>query len=57
MMRLGMYHDVWKCNVLAGEHKSRSCWRMMLNSSFPLGMMNEDDCVNKPVGEDDSVGE
>ena len=42
---------------LAGEDKSRSCWRMMLNSSFPLRMMNEDDCENNPVGEDNSVGE
>ena len=56
MMRICMYHDVWKCDVLAGENKSRIAageW----NSSFPLGMMNEDDCKNKPVGEDDSVGE
>ena len=54
MMRLCMYHDVWKCDVLAGENKSRSCWRIELDSSFPLGMMNEDD---KLAGEDNSVGE
>ena len=41
---------------LAGEDKSRRCWRMMLNSSFPLGMMNEDDGENKPAGEKESVG-
>ena len=57
MMRICMYYDVWKCNALAGENKSQSCWRIMLNSSFPLRMMNEDDWVNNPVGEDDSVGE
>ena len=43
---------------LAGENKSRiACWRIELNSSFLLGMTNEDDCKNKPAGEDDSVGE
>ena len=58
MMRICMYHDVWKCDVLAGENKSRiACWRIELNSSFPLGMVNEDDCENKPVGEKNSVGE
>ena len=57
MMHLCMYHDVWKCNVLAEENKSRRCWRIELNSSFPLGMMNEDDCKNKPAGEKNSVGE
>ena len=58
MMHLCMYHDVWKCNVLAGENKSRiTCWRIELNSSVPLGMTNEDDCKNKPAGEDDSIGE
>ena len=25
MMHMCMYHDVWKCDVLAGENKSRSC--------------------------------
>ena len=53
MMRICMYHNVWKCDVLAGENKSWSCWRIELSSSFPLGMMNEDD---KPVGEKNSVG-
>ena len=43
-------HNVWGCDVLAGEDKSRSCWRIVLNSSFPLGMVNEDGCENKPVG-------
>ena len=57
MMRICMYHDVWICNVLAGENKSQSCWRVELSSSFPLGMVREDDCENKPAGEDDSVGE
>ena len=28
-----------------------------MNSSFPLGMVNESDCENKPVGEDNTVGE
>ena len=28
-----------------------------MNSLFPLGMMNEDDCENKPAREDNSVGE
>ena len=54
MMRICMYHDVCKCDVLAGENKSRGCWRIELNSSFPLGMMNEG---NKPAGEENSVGE
>ena len=50
MMRICMYHDVWKCNVLAGENKSRiTCGRIELNSSFPLGMTNEDDCKDKSV--------
>ena len=49
-----MYHDVWKCDVLAGENKSRSYWRIELDSSFLLGMMNEDD---KLAGEYNSVGE
>ena len=52
-----MYHDVWGYNVLAGGNKSRIvCWRIELNSSFPMGMTNENDCKNKPAGEDDSVG-
>ena len=56
-MRLCMYHDVWKCNVLAGGNKSRiACWRIELNFSFLLGMMNKDDRENKPVGEENSVG-
>ena len=50
-----MYGNVM---FLAGENKSRiAAGEKDLNSSFPLGMMNEDDCTNKPVGEDDSVGE
>ena len=53
MMCICMYHDVWKCDVLAGENKSRGWWRVKLSSSFPLGMMNGDD---KPVGEKNSVG-
>ena len=57
MVRICMYHDVWKCDVLAGENKSRSCWRIELSSSFPLGMVNEDDCEDKPAGEKNSVGE
>ena len=48
-----MYHDVWEYYVLAGENKSRSCWRIELSSLFPLGMMNEGD---KLAREDDSVG-
>ena len=52
-MHVMMYEDVM---FLAGENKSRSCWRIVLSSSFPLGMMNEDDSKNKPVGEDNSVG-
>ena len=48
MMRICMYHDVWEYDALAGGNKPRSCWRIELSSSFPLGMMNEDD---KPVGE------
>ena len=50
-MHVMMYEDVM---FLAGENKSRSCWRIVLSSSFPLGMMNEGD---KLAGEDDSVGE
>ena len=57
MMRTCMYHDVWTCNVLAGENKSRSCWRIELNSSLLLGMVNEGDCENKPAGEKNSIGE
>ena len=57
MMRICMHHDVWTCNVLAGENKSRSCWRIELSSSFPLGMMNEDNCENKRAGEKNVVGE
>ena len=53
MMHICMYHDVWGYDVLAGKNKSRSCWRIELSSSFPLGMMNEDD---KPIGEKHSVG-
>ena len=49
-----MYGNVM---FLAGENKSRSCWRIVLSSSFPPGMMNEGACKNKPVGEDDSVGD
>ena len=45
---------VWKCDVLDGENKSRSCWRIELDSSFPLGMVSED---NKLAGEDNFVGE
>ena len=26
-----------------------------MNSSFPLGIVNEDDCENKPAGEDNSA--
>ena len=54
MIRICMYHDEWNCDVLAGENKSRSCWRIELNSSFPLGTMNEGDTL---AGEDDSVRE
>ena len=54
MMRICMYHDVWEYNVLAGENKSWSCWRIKLSSSFPLGMMNGDDNLAR---EDDSIGE
>ena len=57
MMRICMCHDVWTCNVLAGENKSRSYWRIELSSSFLLGMMTEDGCENKPAGERISVGE
>ena len=54
MTRICMYYDVWKRDVLAGENKSRiAVWRIELSSSFPLGMMNEDD---KPVGEKNFVG-
>ena len=56
MMRICMYHDVWTCNVLAGENKSQSCWRIELSSSFLLGMVNEGDCENEPAEGDDSVG-
>ena len=44
-MHVMMYGDV---TFLVGENKSRSCWRIELSSSFPPGMMNEDD---KPAGE------
>ena len=57
MMRICMYYDVWNCDVLIGENKSRSWWRIELDSSFPPGMENEDDCENKPIGEYNSVGE
>ena len=57
MMRICMYHDVWEYNVLAGENKSWSCWRIELSSSFSLGMMKEDDCENNPAGEKNFVGE
>ena len=57
MIRICMSHDVWICNVLAGENKFRSCWRIGLNSSFPLGMVNEDGCENKHAGEENFVGE
>ena len=53
-MHVMMYEDVM---FLAGENKSWSCWRMVLSSSFPLGMMHEEGCKNKLVGEDNSVGE
>ena len=49
-----MYEDVI---LLAGENKSRSFWRIELSSSFLLEMTNEDDCVNRPAGEDNFVGE
>ena len=43
---------------LAGENKSRiATGEKELNSSFPLGITNEDDCENKPTGEDNSAGE
>ena len=32
------------------------CWGKELNSSFPRGITNKDDCKNKPAGEDNSVG-
>ena len=57
MMRTCMYHDVWKCDVSAGETKSRNRWRIELSSSFPLGMMNEDDYEKKPARGDNYVGE
>ena len=57
MMHICMYHDVWTSNVLSGENKSRSCWGIELNASLPPGMVNEDDCENKLVGEKNSVGE
>ena len=53
-MHVMMYEDAM---FLVGENKSRSCWRIELSSSFPLGMMNEDGCENKPAGERSSVGE
>ena len=40
-----------------GKIKSQSCWRIKLNASLPPGMVNEDDCEDKPTGEDNSVGE
>ena len=43
---------------LAGENKSRiAAGAKELNSLFLLGKANEDDCENKPAGEDNSVGE
>ena len=54
MMRICMHHDVWTCNILAGENKSRSCWRIKLDAWLPLGMMDEGD---KLAGEDNSIGE
>ena len=49
-----MYENVM---FLAGENKSRvAAGEKKLNSSFPLGIANEDDCENKPAGEDNSVG-
>ena len=52
-----MYHDLLTCNVLAGENKSRSCWRIKLNASLPPGMVNKDDCEDKPAGEKNSIEE
>ena len=64
-----MYHDVWQCDVyeciFVWENKSLTnagkfveSWAdVEESSSFPLGMMNDADCTNKPVGEDDSVGD
>ena len=43
---------------LAGENKSRiAAGEKELNSSFLLEIANEDDCDNKPAGEDNSIGE
>ena len=43
---------------LAGENKSQiAAGEKELNSSFPLGIADEDDCENKPVGEDNFAGE
>ena len=56
MMRM---HVMMHENVmfLAGENKPRiAVGEKKLNSSFPLGIMDEDVCENKPAGEDNSVG-
>ena len=50
-----MYGNVM---FLVGENKSRiAVGEKRLNSSFPLGIVNEDNCENKPVGQDNSAGE
>ena len=50
-----MYESVM---FLAGENKSRIAAREKeLNSSFPLKIVDEDACENKPAGENNSVGE
>ena len=54
-MHVMMYEDVM---FLAGENKSWvAAGEKELNSLFPLGIVNEDDCENKPAGEDNSDGE
>ena len=54
MMRICMYHDVWKFNVLAGKINPGQ----LLEDDVEFFVSAGDDvCKNKPVGEDDSVGE
>ena len=50
---------VWENKSLTNAGEFVKSWADVAeqSSSFPLGMTNEDDCKNKPVGEDDSVGE
>ena len=43
---------------LGGKNKSRiAAGEKELNSLFPLGMVNEEDCEDKLAGEDNSAGE